>query len=193
MPHFLNTVVINGSPHRPSRTRVLLNAVTQKIAHDVALETEFIDLVDVAPFIGTVLSQKTLHADARLALSRIENADFLIVGVPVFRGSVPGLFKHLFDLVDMTALAGKPVLLAATGGSARHGLVIDHQLRTLFGFFHALSLPAGVYATSEEIQNDTIVSDTLKARIDLVVSLSAPVLDGVLSRKPEGFSERAVA
>lgn len=193
MPRFLNTVVINGSLHRPSRTRALLNAVTQKITNDIALETEFIDLVDLVPYIGTTLAVDALHPDARLALRRIEEADFLIVGAPVFRGSVPGLFKHLFDLIDLNAVTGKPVLLAATGGSPRHGLVIDHQLRTLFGFFHALSLPAGVYATSEEIQNEVIVSDALKARIDLVAELSIPILDAVLSRKQVRTAERAVA
>lgn len=193
MPRFLNTVVVNGSLHRPSRTRILLDAVAQKISHDVAIRTESIDLVDLAPFIGTALSRETLAPSAAHALRQIEQADFLIVGAPVFRGSVPGLFKHLFDLIDMHALTGTPVLLAATGGSARHGLVIDHQLRTLFGFFHALSLPAGIYATSEEIQNGKIASEALTARLDLVASLASPVLHGVLGQQREGLTERAVA
>jgi len=193
MPRFLNTVVINGSLHRPSRTRVLLQEVTQKISHDVALHTQFIDLVDLVPFIGTAISKDNLNPIAKQALQRIENADFLIVGAPVFRGSVPGLFKHLFDLIDMDALAGKPVLLAATGGSALHGLVIDHQLRTLFGFFHALSLPAGIYATSAEIQDGKIVSETLAKRLELVASLAAPVLNGVVNQQRHNIAERAVA
>ncbi|MGH8813384.1 MAG: FMN reductase [Advenella sp.] len=193
MPRFLNTVVINGSLHRPSRTRVLLEEVTQKISNDVALQTQFIDLIDLVPFIGTAVSKDSLNTVAKQALQHIEHADFLIVGAPVFRGSVPGLLKHLFDLIDMDALAGKPVLLAATGGSARHGLVIDHQLRTLFGFFHALSLPAGIYATSEEIQDGKIVSETLAKRLELVTSLAAPVLNGVINQQRHNIVERAVA
>jgi FMN reductase len=193
MPRFLNTVVINGSLHRPSRTRVLLEEVTQKISNDVALQTQFIDLVDLVPFIGTALSKDNMNTVAKQALQRIELADFLIVGAPVFRGSVPGLFKHLFDLIDMDALTGKPVLLAATGGSARHGLVIDHQMRTLFGFFHALSLPAGIYATSAEIQDGKIVSETLKERLELVASLASPVLNGVVNQQRHNIAERAVA
>jgi len=193
MSRFINTVVINGSLHRPSRTRVLLDEVTQRIAYDVSLQTQFIDLVDLIPSLGTALSKDDLNPIALQALQRIEQADFLIVGAPVFRGSVPGLFKHLFDLIDMDALTGKPVLLAATGGSARHGLVIDHQLRTLFGFFHALSLPAGVYATSGEIQDGKIVSEALTARIELVASLSAPVLHGAVNQRRHQIVERAVA
>lgn len=193
MPRFLNTVVINGSLHRPSRTRILLDALAQRISNDVAIETESIDLVDLAPSIGTALSNEALDRAAAHALRQIESADFLIVGAPVFRGSVPGLFKHLFDLIDMNALTGKPVLLAATGGSARHGLVIDHQLRPLFSFFHALSLPAGIYATSEEIQNGRIASEALAARLELVASLASPVLHGVLAQQRNRFDERAVA
>ena len=60
-------------------------------------------------------------------MRQIESADALIVATPVYRGSYTGLFKHLFDLVDHEALIGTPVLLAATGGSDRHSLVIDHQ------------------------------------------------------------------
>lgn len=193
MSRFLNTVVINGSLHRPSRTRVLLEEVTQKISHDVAIQTQFIDLIDLVPCIGTAMSKDDLNTVAKQALQRIEHADFLIVGAPVFRGSVPGLFKHLFDLIDMDALAGKPALLAATGGSPRHGLVIDHQLRTLFGFFHALSLPAGIYATSAEIQDGKIVSETLAKRLELVASLAAPVLNGVVNQQRHNIAERAVA
>ena len=193
MPRFLNTVVINGSLHRPSRTRVLLEEVAQKVSNDVALQTHFIDLVDLVPYIGAATSKEDLNSIALQALQRIERADFLIVGAPVFRGSVPGLFKHLFDLIDLDALTGKPVLLAATGGSPRHGLVIDHQMRTLFGFFHALSLPAGIYATSTEIQDGKIVSEPLKERLELVASLAAPVLNGVVNQQRHNIVERAVA
>ena len=71
----------------------------------------------------------------------IEAADLLIVASPVYKGSYTGLFKHLFDFVGYEALIGKPTLLLATGGSERHALVIDHQLRTLFGFFRAATVP----------------------------------------------------
>ncbi len=175
----LTTVVINGSLHRPSRTGVLLNEIEKQISKRVTLETEFIDLVDLVPYIGTALSADHLNDYAKQALSRIEKADFLIVGTPVFKGSIPGLCKHLFDLVDMNAIAGKPVLLAATGGSTRHALMIDHQLRTLFGFFHALSLPAGIYATQEDIEDGLITSAALRQRLELVANLATPVLQGI--------------
>ncbi len=72
---------------------------------------------------------------------RSRTADGLIVGSPVYKGAYTGLFKHLFDLVDPGALAGKPVAIVATGGGARHALVVEHAFRPLFGFFGALQMP----------------------------------------------------
>ena len=74
----------------------------------------------------------------------------LIVGTPVYRASFTGLFKHFFDFVEQTALVDVPVLLAAQGGSERHALVLEHQLRPLFSFFQAQTLPIGVYATDKD-------------------------------------------
>ncbi|MBA4004307.1 MAG: FMN reductase, partial [Delftia sp.] len=96
--------------------------------------------------------------------------------------SLPGLLKHLFDLIDLDALQGTPVLLAATGGSPRHALILDHQLRPLFGFFSALTLPIGVYSTPEDIQDGQVHSESLRQRIELTVQLSAPVLRGALQQ-----------
>ncbi|THU02566.1 FMN reductase [Lampropedia puyangensis] len=182
MSRTLKTVVVNGSLSKPSRTRALLDAVQDRLSEAVALEVEVIDLVDLIEDIGGTLYRSQLSTKALHALEAIEAAEFLVVGSPVFRGSVPGLFKHLFDLVELNALEGKPVLLAATGGSTRHALVIDHQLRPLFAFFQALTLPIGVYGTPEDIDNGQIVSAALNERIDLTVQLAVPVLQSLLKK-----------
>lgn len=187
MSRVLKTVIVNGSLGKPSRTRSLLDALHAQLAVQLAehtaqpysLQVRNIDLLDLVPQIGAALSKDTLAANGREALQAIEEADFLIVGSPVFRASLPGLLKHLFDLVDQHALHGTPVLLAATGGSQRHSLVLDHQLRPLFGFFSALTLPIGVYATPEDIQDGVVVSDALRKHIALAVKLAVPVLAGL--------------
>lgn len=179
MSHALKTVILNGSLSAPSRTQVLLQAVHTELSSNLSLETEQVNLVDLVEHIGTTLYKDKLPAQALQALTAIEEADFLIVGSPVFRGSIPGLLKHLLDLIDLNALIGKPVLLAATGGSARHALVIDHQLRPLFGFFQALTLPIGVYGTPEDIQDGAIVSEALKQRIALTAQLAEPTLQAI--------------
>ncbi|TIX99332.1 MAG: FMN reductase, partial [Mesorhizobium sp.] len=90
--------------------------------------------------------------------------DVLVVGSPTFKGSYTGLFKHFFDLLDQSSLRGKPVILAATGGGDRHSLVVEHQLRPLFGFFEALTLPTAIYASDKDFANGVLVSEAIHAR-----------------------------
>lgn len=111
-------------------------------------------------------------------MAAVEAADALIVGTPVYRASFTGLFKHFFDFVEQTALVDVPVLLAASGGSDRHALVLEHQLRPLFSFFQAQTLPIGVYATDRDFTPEyTIHSELLRARITLAVARALPILE----------------
>lgn len=181
----LKTVIVNGSLHRPSRTQVLLDALRDTLNDQLALDVQNIELVSLLPELGAALSTGALPAHAHQAICAIEQADFLIVGSPIFRAGIPGLLKHLFDLVDMNALNGTPVLLAATGGSQRHALVIEHQLRPLFSFFQALTLPIGVYATPEDIQDGEISSTALQQHLQRSVDLAIPILQGVQARLPQ--------
>lgn len=111
-------------------------------------------------------------------MAAVEAADALIVGTPVYRASFTGLFKHFFDFVEQTALVDVPVLLAASGGSERHALVLEHQLRPLFSFFQAQTLPIGVYATDKDFTSEyTIHSEFLRDRITLAVARALPILE----------------
>ncbi|KLD77349.1 FMN reductase, partial [Xanthomonas hyacinthi DSM 19077] len=125
------------------------------------------------------LAREELPAEIEQQLRRIESADLLVAAAPVHRGSYPGLFKHLFDLVHVDGLVETPVLLAATGGSERHALVIDHQLRPLFSFLQALTLPIGVYATQQDFDGEFIASAPLQERIALAVERAVGVLGRV--------------
>ena len=131
----------------------------------------------MAPAIGGTSYRDQLPGRVQAELAAIESADVLVVGSPVYRGSYTGLFKHLFDLVHHEALIDVPVLLAATGGSDRHALVIDHQLRPLFSFFQARTLPLGVYASEQDFSGYEISSQALRDRIALAVTRALPLLN----------------
>jgi FMN reductase len=171
----LKVVAVSGGTWRPSRTLVLTQALLTQLAEQLPIESKLIELGDIARPLGAALSRQELSADVEAELQAIENADLLIVAAPVYRGSYPGLLKHLFDLIDLNALVNTPVLLAATGGSERHALVLDHQLRPLFSFFQALTLPIGVYATEADFSNYQITSELLRARIQLAAERAAPL------------------
>jgi FMN reductase len=166
----IKLVAVSGGLGRPSRAAALASAIAAEIAATTRVETHSISVADLVPDLAGVISAKDAPASVSDAVRVIETADALIVATPVYRGSYTGLFKHLFDLVDHEALIGKPVLLAATGGSERHSLVIDHQLRPLFAFFQALTLPLGVYASDKDFSNYEVSSDALKERIALAVT-----------------------
>jgi FMN reductase len=176
----LRIVAVSGSLHRPSSTTALVVALAEAVADRVDAHIEVVELALVGPQLAGVLERAALPTDAEQALESIESADLLVVGSPVYRASFTGLFKHLFDFVDQRALIDTPVLLAATGGSHRHALTIEHQLRPLFAFFQALTLPVGVYASSAEFEEGRVRCDEVLERIEAAAERALPYL----SRRP---------
>jgi FMN reductase len=100
----------------------------------------------------------------------------LVVATPVYKGSYTGLFKHFFDFVEVEALVGKPVVIAATGGGSRHALVVEHQLRPLFGFFSALTIPTSVYAEDKSFDGTTQLDPGILARVELAATQTATLV-----------------
>ncbi|NWK45929.1 FMN reductase [Ralstonia pickettii] len=176
MSRKFKVVAVSGSVQRPSRTLVLVEQLLAALAEVLPIDVHLITLEELAPAIGGTSYRDQLPGRVQAELAAIESADVLVVGSPVYRGSYTGLFKHLFDLVHHEALIDVPVLLAATGGSDRHALVIDHQLRPLFSFFQARTLPLGVYASEQDFSGHEITSQALRDRIALAVARALPLL-----------------
>ncbi len=159
------TVVVSGSSSAPSKTLALAQRILAAVAEEVPVDAQVIDIAEVGSDIGRALARRDLSPAAERALQHVENAEILIAATPVYRGSYTGHFKHLFDLVDQNALIDTPVILAATGGSDKHCLVIEHQLRPLFGFLQSYTVPVGVYASHGDFENGDVHSPIVLARI----------------------------
>ena len=180
----ISIVAVSGSLHSPSRTTVLVREILRGFAGalrsgggaDVEVETHLVELSEIGREFSGALSREELSPAAKEALRRIESATLLIVGSPVYRASFTGLFKHVFDFVGQYALIDTPVLLAATGGSDRHALIIEHQFRPLFSFFQAITLPIGVYASDADFVDYRIDSAALRERIDQAIGRGVPVV-----------------
>jgi len=167
-------VGLSGSLSRPSRTKVLVEAAVLRAARRFGREGEVIELSSIQASLGAAARLADLDEAAGAAVETLLQADGLVLASPVYKGSYGGLFKHLLDLLDPLSLAGKPVLLGATGGGSRHALVIEHQLRPLLGFFEAQTLATGIYACDADFRDGELVSEALISRLDRAVGQFAP-------------------
>ncbi|MCS3811253.1 FMN reductase [Xanthomonas arboricola] len=176
MPHPLRVVAVSGGLQRPSKAVALAEHLLALIAEVVPCEQQLVELGALAPQFAGAVWRSQLPATVEQALSAVEQADVVVVTTPVYRGSFTGLFKHFFDFIHQDALIDTPILLAATGGSERHALVIDHQLRPLFSFFQARTLPLGVYATDRDFLDYRVHNEALAERARLAVQRALPLI-----------------
>ena len=177
MTHPLRVVAVSGGLQRPSKSAALAEHLLDLIADEVPSQQRLVELGQLAPHLAGAVWRSQLPGTVEQELLAVEQADILVVATPVYRGSYTGLFKHFFDFIHQDALIDKPVLLAATGGSERHALVIDHQLRPLFSFFQARTLPLGIYATDKDFADYRLQDEALIERARLAVQRALPLLE----------------
>jgi FMN reductase len=192
----LSVVGVAGNITRPSRTAALLSAVLSEIGSLRQVRSRLVQLVDIGPELFQSITPdrfesfssfaaQRLSPHVRSVIQAIESADALVVGTPVYKASYSGALKHLFDLIPPNALTGKPVLLAATAGTPLHGLVAEHQLRPLFGFFNTLTLPTTIFGLESDFRDHRIEKPELQARITRAAKEFVELVDMQPTRRHE--------
>lgn len=151
----LRLTVVSAGLSQPSSTRLLADRLTEAArtalaAAGTGVEVHLLELRDLAVDIAHAMLTGFPAGQLREAVDAVAAADGLIAVTPVFNASSSGLFKSFFDVLDRETLDGTPVLAAATGGSPRHALVLEHALRPMFAYLHAVVAPTAVYAASED-------------------------------------------
>jgi FMN reductase len=151
----LKLVVVSAGLSQPSSTRLLADRLAEATRRSLGdagrpVDVRVVELRDLATDVANNMVTGFPSAALREALEAITEADGVIAVTPIFTASYSGLFKSFFDVIDNTALTGKPVLIAATGGTARHSLALEHAVRPLFGYLRAIVVPTAVYAASED-------------------------------------------
>jgi FMN reductase len=147
--------VVSAGLSQPSSTRLLADqlAAAARTALDDRgddVEITVIELRELAHDITNSLLTGFPGPTLKSAVDAIAAADALIAVTPIFSASYSGLFKSFFDALDPDLLSGKPVLIGATGGSARHSLALEHAIRPLFSYLRAVVVPTAVYAASSD-------------------------------------------
>lgn len=163
--------VVSAGLSEPSSTKLLADRLAQAVRRDGARRGLRIEMVDVplralARPIADAMVTGFAPAALQTALDAVQGADALIAVTPVFSASYSGLFKSFFDVADPQGFTGQPVLLAATGGSARHSLVLDHALRPLFAYLKAEPVATGVFAATADFGADPESGGSLDRRIE---------------------------
>ncbi|MFF4910805.1 FMN reductase [Streptomyces sp. NPDC001260] len=175
----MKLVVVSAGLSVPSSTRLLGDRLAAAVDRHTPVEVEVVELRDLAVEIAHNFTNGFPGRALSAAQDAVASADGLIVVTPVFSASYSGLFKSFFDVLDKDALEGTPVLIAATGGTARHSLVLEHALRPLFAYLRAVIVPTGVYAASEDWG-----ADGLDGRIERAAGELAALMTGLSAARP---------
>ncbi|MFF4339004.1 FMN reductase [Kitasatospora sp. NPDC001540] len=151
----LKLVVVTAGLSVPSSTRLLADRLAEATARDLReagreADVQVVELRALARDIADNLVTGFPPPALRDAVRAVEEADGVIAVTPIFSASYSGLFKSFVDVLDKDALTGKPVLIAATGGTARHSLALEHAMRPLFAYLRAVVVPTAVFAASED-------------------------------------------
>ena len=188
-------VVVSAGVSDPSSTRLLADRITQK-SLDVLREAgtpataSVIELGPLAVDIARATVSGFPGEELQGAIARLAGADAVIAATPVYKAGISGLFKSFIDVLDDDLIVAKPVLLAATAGSARHALVIDEQMRPLFAYLRALTLPTSIFVAPEDWATTELGERVERAATELSVMLRAGVEHQIADRAWSGYQHQ---
>jgi FMN reductase len=174
--------VVSGGLSNPSSTRLLADRLTTATvaalrARGDDATVEVVELRAHARDLADHLVTGFPGPSLRTAIDTVVGADGLVAVTPIFSASYSGLFKTFFDVLDQGALTGKPVLLGATAGTARHSLAVEFAMRPLFAYLRAVPVPTGVFAASEDWAGSG-TEQALAGRIDRAAGELADLVAG---------------
>ena len=171
----LNLVVVAAGTSVPSSTRMLADQLTTATRDALArhgrdVHVTVLEVRELAHEIVDATFTRFPGDKLKVAVEAIGRADGVIAVTPTYNQSYSGLFKALFDVIEPGTLTGVPVALGATGGTARHSLVIDYALRPMFAYLKADVVPTTVFAASEDFGAVTTAAggDSLASRTQRV-------------------------
>lgn len=170
-------VVVNAGTSDPSSTRLLADRVAQRVAHlsQQPVDTRIVDLRGLATDVTTALVAQHVSPALREAMEAVASADAIVAATPVYAAGPSGLFTSFFQILETDSLIGTPVVLAATAGTARHALVADDQMRGMFGYLRAMTVPTALFAAPEDWGDAALTTRIDRAATELLALIDAGV------------------
>jgi FMN reductase len=175
--------VVSAGLSTPSSTRLLADRLTTATVaaladRGVTATVEVVELREHARDLADNLVTGFANTSLQAAVDTVVGADGIIAVTPVFSASYSGLFKTFVDVLDKDALTGRPVLIGATAGTARHSLILEHAMRPLFAYLRATVAPTAVFAASEDWAGGDGTSRGLAERIERAAGELADLVAG---------------
>ena len=171
-------VVVSAGTSDPSSTRLLADraaerAVALAARHGNTVTVSVIELREIAADISTALTSQLVTPKLQQAVTILGEADGVIAAAPVYKAGPSGLFTSFFHVLDDDLLIAKPVMLAATAGTARHALVADDQMRPLFAYLRALTAPTSLFAAPEDWSDPALAKRIDRAALELMLLMES--------------------
>jgi FMN reductase len=170
--------VVSAGAGDPSSTRLLADrtagrAVALAAGRGTTVTVSVIELREIAADISTALVSQLVTPKLQQAIDTVGGADGLIAAAPVYKAAPSGLFTSFFDVLDNDLIIGKPTVLAATAGTARHALVVDAQMRPMFAYLRTMTVPTSLFAAPGDWADPALATRIERAALELVLLLES--------------------
>ena len=183
-PGSFKLAVVSAGTSDPSSTRLLADrtaerAVALAARHANQVTVSVIELRELAADISTALVSQLITPKLQQAITVLGEADGVIAAAPVYKAGPSGLFTSFFNVLDNDLLIAKPVVLAATAGTARHALVADEAMRPMFAYLRTLTAPTSLFAAPEDWGNPALATHIDRAALELVLLMESGFADAI--------------
>ena len=177
-PQYFRLAVVSAGTSDPSSTRLLADRTAERVValaarHRNTVTVSVIDLRELAADITTALTTQLVTPKLRQAITVLGEADGIIAAAPVYKAGPSGLFTSFFHVLDNDLLIAKPVVLAATAGTARHALVADDAMRPMFAYLRTMTTPTSLFAAPEDWSDPALATRIDRAALELVLLLQS--------------------
>jgi len=188
----LRLAVISAGTSDPSSTRLLANRLADRSSelaacHGRTVTSSFIELREISADICTALISQLITPRLQTAITALGEADGIIASTPVYKAGPSGLFTAFIDILDDDLIIARPVVLAATAGTARHALVVDDQMRSMFAYLRALTIPTSLFAAPEDWGDPDLNKRIDRAAVEFVLLMESGFSQNVRDASWESY------
>jgi FMN reductase len=170
--------LVSAGTSDPSSTRLLADRAAERVtavaaSRGATVTAKVVELREIAADISNALVSQLITPRLQQAITALRDADGIIASTPVYKAGPSGLFTGFFDILDDDLLIAKPVILAATAGTARHALVADGQLRPMFAYLRALTVPTSLFAAPDDWSDPALGLRIDRAAVELLLLMDS--------------------